>query len=277
MSTAFVICQVGPEDSDVRKRADEIFDYIVEPVVQGRGLLAARSDRDPTPGQVTSQIIQSLTGASVIIADLTGRNPNVYYELGVAHSFGKPVVILVDTADSLSFDTSQGRVIEIGKGDRLAVAEAEKAKAKLGEALDVVLEEGYRPSSLVSDAAGTQSLDALAPDNPIAQELAHVRERLELVVKQTATSAQTTSEREYVTLARQLFEVLRELGRSGALTTHDLMLAGIDPGRMTKNLSINAQLKDVIGPRTPPTDIPVDTSDFGVDQRQVLPADDVPF
>lgn len=187
--SAFVICQVGLEDSETRKRADEIFSYIIKPVTDEFGLRAMRSDRDPTPGHVTAQIVRALTSATVVVADLTGRNPNVYYELGVAHSFGIPVVILVDAAESLSFDTSQERVIEIGQGERLGVAEAEKAKRKLREAMAVVLTDGYEPASLVSEAAGTRSLDALAPDNPIAQELAYVRDRLELVVRQTAPAA----------------------------------------------------------------------------------------
>lgn len=185
MDSAFVICQLGSEDSDTRRRADEIFDYVVKPVTEQVQLRAHRSDQDPTPGQLTVQIVRALTSARVVIADLTGRNPNVYYELGVAHAFGIPVVILVDAAESLSFDTSTERVIEIGRGERLGVADADRARKKLSEALRVVLADDYKPSSLVSEAAGTRSLDELAPDNPIAQELAYMRDRLDLIVRQT--------------------------------------------------------------------------------------------
>lgn len=176
---AFVICQIGDDGTQVRERADEIFSFVVEPIVKEFNLIPTRSDRDPTPGQITAQIIRSLTAARLVIADLTGRNPNVYYELGVAHSFGIPVVILVDSVDSLSFDTSQERVIELGEQDRLGVAEAEKAKKKLRESIHVVLGDDYVPSSLVSEAAGSRSLQDLAPDNPIATELAHVRSGVE--------------------------------------------------------------------------------------------------
>jgi hypothetical protein len=178
----FVICQVGEESSAIRQRADEVCDFIVKPIAEGLDLRVARSDRDPTPGQVTAQIIRSLIAARVVLADLTGGNANVYYELAVAHSFGKPVIVLVDRADELTFDTSTERVIEIGAGDVLGVTQVEKAKKRLGDALSVVLAEDYRPRSLVSEAAGTQSLHDLAPDNPVATELALVRERVELLL-----------------------------------------------------------------------------------------------
>ncbi len=223
---AFVICQVGLKDSDVRARADEIFDYLVKPEVEHAGLAPTRSDRDPTPGQVTAQIIRAIVAAKVVVADLTGRNPNVYYELGVAHSFGKPVVIIVDEAKSLSFDTSNERVIEIGTNERLGVAEAEKAKRKLRETLRLVLADNYVPASLVSEAAGTQSLHELAPDNPVAQELAYVRDRLELVVRQTAGSKDV--ERVRHAEARSLFTLLSQLGEAGRLTTDDLESVDFD-------------------------------------------------
>ena len=145
---AFVICQVGDEGSTIRARADEVYEYVVTPVVETLGLAVMRSDRDPTPGQITSQIIRSLTSAKVVIADLSGQNANVYYELGVAHSFGLPVVVLVDSIGSLSFDTSHERVIELGTGGKLGVAEADNAKARLKAALEVVLADGYKPASL---------------------------------------------------------------------------------------------------------------------------------
>jgi hypothetical protein len=223
---AFVICQVGDEDSEVRRRADEIFSFVVQPVTNEFELTANRSDRDPTPGQITAQIIRALTSASVVIADLTGRNPNVYYELGVAHSFGIPVVILVDAVDSLSFDTSQERVIEIGTGDQLGVAAAEKAKRKLRETLGVVLENGYIPSSLVSEAAGARSLQDLAPANPVATELAYVRDRLDLVVRQTARRG--PEDTQWRSDARGLFNILKALAQSGQLNRSTLSRAGIE-------------------------------------------------
>jgi hypothetical protein len=176
----------------------------------------------------------------VVIADLTGRNPNVYYELGVTHSFGIPVVILVDAAKSLSFDTSTERVIEIGEGEQLGVAEAEKAKRKLKESLNIVLADDYRPSSLVSEAAGTRSLDALAPDNPIAQELAYVRERLEVVVRQTASAA---SGRSYKRDAQDLFSLIKLLGDAGHLTTQELDDVGFSLDSISDDNSLRAAVE----------------------------------
>jgi hypothetical protein len=96
---AFVISQIGDEHSEIRARADEVLEFIIGPVAAEYNLEVVRSDLDPTPGQVTSRLIKSILESRVIIAELTGRNPNVYYELGVVHSFRLPVVILVDRVD----------------------------------------------------------------------------------------------------------------------------------------------------------------------------------
>lgn len=179
---AFIICQIGDEGSSTRQRADELLEYVIEPATSDFDMKLLRSDKDPTPGQVTSRIIRSLLNSDVVIADLTGRNPNVYYELGVAHSFGRPVVILVDTADSLTFDTQNERVIEVGdSGAVIGARQAQHAADKLRKVLKVVLGDEYRPSSLVTEAADAQSLAALAPDNPVASELETIRERLDLI------------------------------------------------------------------------------------------------
>lgn len=247
---AFVICQIGDEGSEVRERADEIFSFIVEPVVAEFELHPTRSDRDPTPGQVTAQIVRSLTAARLVIADLTGRNPNVYYELGVAHSFGIPVVILVDEVDSLSFDTSQERVIELGTQERLGVSDAERAKKKLRESLRIVLADGYVPSSLVSEAAGSRSLQDLAPDNPIATELALVRDGVEQLLQGSNRARHQREEPDWRKDANALYDVIRELSDKGELNPDSFSKAGVKIDDLDISESLNHSLDRMLSRRS---------------------------
>jgi hypothetical protein len=221
MDQIFVVCQVATEGSPVRKRADEVFKYIVKPAAETKALAATRSDQDPTPGQVTAQIIRSLTSARVVVADLTGKNSNVYYELAVAHAFAVPVIILVNIASELSFDMSTERVIEIGDTAPLGVEQVNKAKQRLEESLTVVLDPTYTPRSLISEAAGSQSLRDLAPDNPIATELAFVRESLDDLIAQSGDREGGRAlhwERD----AAALWRFIRDASEEGKLTTADL-------------------------------------------------------
>src|SRR5205814_1449968 len=165
---AFVIAEIGSSGTPTRARADEVLKYIIEPVAEEFHLKPVRSDRDATPGQITPRIVRLILESQVVLADLTGQNPNVYYELAVAHSFRLPVVILVDSVKSLSFDAKDERVIQIGDSGMIGVTQAEEAKNDLHKALEVVLGYGYTPSSLVTEVAEAQSLAKLAPVNPLA-------------------------------------------------------------------------------------------------------------
>ncbi|MGH9424655.1 MAG: hypothetical protein ACRD3J_32070 [Thermoanaerobaculia bacterium] len=69
-----------------------------------------RSDDIRVPGSITKEIVTSLHTADLVIADLTGHNPNVFYELGVAHSAGRATVMITQTIEELPFDINTYRV-----------------------------------------------------------------------------------------------------------------------------------------------------------------------
>lgn len=217
----FFVSQVGAKGSAERDRADEVHDGIVAPVANGFDLEVRRADRDPTPGQVSTQIVKALIEATVVVADLTGRNPNVYYELGVAHAFQRPVAILVDKASSLSFDTQNEKVVEIHDSGTVGVNQARDATARLTEVFNVILGEGYAVENLLTAVATAQSLDALAPDNPIASELAAMREQLDEVhafIRRVSRPPRAIRSPDYELLRR----FVEELAKRGAFVSEEI-------------------------------------------------------
>ena len=215
--TLFLISQIGPADSDIRKRANVVCDNLVTPVAKDFSLRVIRSDRDPTPGHITTQILRSILDAKVVVADLTGRNPNVYYELAFAQAFGKAVVLLVDDPQTLPFDTQNERTIPIGGGEGpITFEQGTEAQRQLRDALKVVLAGGYVPRSLITETAGARSLEDLAPGDPLASEIGAVREVVEEIrsaVRRQSNAPAAADIRSFSGLIQRLAEEQR-LSRS---------------------------------------------------------------
>lgn len=72
-----------------------------------------RADEVTQPGFIMEDVLEYIAQAGVIIADLTGRNPNVFYELGIAHSHrpSDSVVLLAQTLDDVPFDLRHLRCV----------------------------------------------------------------------------------------------------------------------------------------------------------------------
>jgi hypothetical protein len=90
---------------------DGIWTTVIQPTVISHGDTCSRADDVFTPGSVIADILASINGADYLIADLTGRNPNVYYELGYAHALGKPVILLTQQIADVPFDLKHQRLI----------------------------------------------------------------------------------------------------------------------------------------------------------------------
>ncbi|MBF8278298.1 MAG: hypothetical protein HW406_1799 [Candidatus Brocadiaceae bacterium] len=81
------------------------------------------------------QIRSAIQQSRACIADLTGRNPNVLYELGIAQTLGKPTVMLAQDLQDVPFDLKQYRIISYDKKE----VNAERLRNDLQTAISTVL------------------------------------------------------------------------------------------------------------------------------------------
>jgi nucleoside 2-deoxyribosyltransferase len=107
-----------------------------------------RGDDLFSPTDILEDIWQSINAADFVIADITGRNPNVLYELGIAHTLAKPVLILSKEAADIPIDLATRRVILYGQK---ADAWREDLARMIQEAIAKVVED-YGLESSVSNS-----------------------------------------------------------------------------------------------------------------------------
>lgn len=83
----------------------------ISKVCERFGLRAVRGDEEFTDGDILPHIVRLIGRSRFVIANVTGRNPNVYYELGIAHAMGKHTIIVSRTLDDATFDISSKRIV----------------------------------------------------------------------------------------------------------------------------------------------------------------------
>jgi hypothetical protein len=89
-----------------------IYDDHIQKVCERLELNCRRADNIFGSSQIMHDVWELIANSKMIIADCTGRNPNVFYELGIAHTLGKPVVIITQSADDIPFDIRHIRYIK---------------------------------------------------------------------------------------------------------------------------------------------------------------------
>lgn len=116
--TCFVISPIGEPDSDVRRHADDVFEYIIKLAMEECEIEPFRSDQLEEPGRISDQMFRAIFQSDLCIAVLTGHNPNVFYELAMAQSAMRPTVLLIENGQSLPFDIKDLRSIVYDLGIR---------------------------------------------------------------------------------------------------------------------------------------------------------------
>jgi len=130
---------------------------IVVPAAETHGYVVVRADQIKTPGMLIFQIWRFLLDAELVIADLTGANLNVHYELGIRHAITKPVLQLAERGEMLAFDVAGVRTVFIdtrtADGIRRSAIELDLA---IGAA-EAVPDESSPASSLFTVPVATRS------------------------------------------------------------------------------------------------------------------------
>ncbi len=146
----FVICPIGDEGSETRKAADDSLKYIIDPICSEMGYEVFRADLISDSGIITQSIIQHILADDLAIVELTGNNPNVFYELAIRHSFGLPTILITrDDLSRIPFDIHNVRTIQYD----LSLDGADKAKTAIKGMIESI-EAGVEPSNPVTAVSG---------------------------------------------------------------------------------------------------------------------------
>ena len=111
--TCFVIAPIDKDGSAIRERSDQVLENIIKPAVKECGYQPRRADEISKTGSITNQIIERLVDDDLVIADLTGANVNVFYELAIRHFEREPVIQLIQADQKVPFDVQGERTIPI--------------------------------------------------------------------------------------------------------------------------------------------------------------------
>ena len=116
-----------------RKDMDDVFYYGIQGPVHKAGFLCERVDQEAFTGDILNRVKERIETASVVIAELSGSNPNVYLEVGYAWGKGRPTILLLKNTEELRFDVHGQRCLfyeRIKDLENSLIKELEELKSK---------------------------------------------------------------------------------------------------------------------------------------------------
>jgi hypothetical protein len=111
MKSCFVISPISLPGTALREHADDVFDFIIKPATDKASYTPIRADHEARPGTITEHMYDHILGDDLLVAVLTGHNPNVFYEVAIAESAARPLILMIEQGQTIPFDISARRVL----------------------------------------------------------------------------------------------------------------------------------------------------------------------
>ena len=87
-----------------KKEFNDVYQIGIKEACDAAGAYCERVDEQHYDGRMLDRIYNQIGKADIVIADMTGQNPNVFYEVGYAHALGKRVLLQTRHSDDIPFD-----------------------------------------------------------------------------------------------------------------------------------------------------------------------------
>jgi flagellar biosynthesis chaperone FliJ len=204
----FVIAPIGEEGGDIRRRSDQVLTHIIAPAAKNCGYETIRADKISEPGIITSQVIQHLLEDPLVIADITGRNPNVFYELAIRHAVRKPIVLIIQVGEPIPFDVAQSRTIQVNHHDLDSAAHCRDELVKQIQAVEKNPADVDTPLSVAIDLQPLRK-----SDNPLEKSsveiIAMLQDLRSKTVERNEIASMQSTIRDLSSKIEQLSEIRR--------------------------------------------------------------------
>jgi len=196
---------------------------MIRPVAESFALTVLRADEIHSPGAIIEQIRVAIQQSRLCIADLSFKNPNVLYEVGIAHTLKKPTILLSSDLASVPFDVAANRILlydinnmEIARRELKHAIQHVLVGEQLAEAENLIGLGSYRAAAAVLGVLLEQSMRRLAESvATVASQTAFQRLSLSqflriLEVKSLITNSESTRIKEAITTRNRAIHHLSE-------------------------------------------------------------------
>ena len=271
----FVVGPIGSEGSAVRIAADWLLNGIVKPVLQEFGFSVRRADEIPEPGMIDSQVINMVIDADLVIADLSGHNPNAFYELAIRHMVEKPIIHMIDIDTEIPFDVRAFRAIVFSTKEFDSI---EKAKSELTRQIRQIIDSKHKIDNPVTRARGKLNLsqNATPKEKLLFDTVENVSRRLDHIEKSMGQPLQNRQKiGSHIMMSDTIFVTTGNIVKTEGLLAGLLRIHGIESaklGRLGEEIiEINFESESI--PFNKKRRFFMDV----LDSKDVLSIDDMPF
>lgn len=115
----FVIMPISDMDGYDSGHFDRVYEHLVKPACISAGFKPVRADDVQNTNFIILDILKRIIQSDMVICDISGRNPNVLYELGIRQAFNYPVTIIKDSITKNIFDIQGLRFVEYSESLRV--------------------------------------------------------------------------------------------------------------------------------------------------------------
>ncbi|NVK75631.1 MAG: hypothetical protein HWE24_19325 [Oceanospirillaceae bacterium] len=146
--SCFAIMPISDVDGYPKGHFAHVYDDIIVPASEEAGFKAVRADEVKQTNLIHLDILQKLIEAPIAVCDLSTRNPNVLFELGIRQAFDRPVVLIQEKGTPKIFDITPLRYLEYSKD--MKYHEVKKSQLELKEAIEATSSASGDPSNINS-------------------------------------------------------------------------------------------------------------------------------
>lgn len=165
----FFISPIGDENTDIRKNSDTVLKFFLKPVCETFNLDVVRSDQEAQVEKIDHSVLEHLKNDELVICDLTGKNPNVFYEFGFRQALGLPLIPIITKGETIPMDVASLRTISYVTND---LNQQDAIKARLTESINA-FELGKMSSNSEPQTSANQEPSALS------QSLLSIQDKLD--------------------------------------------------------------------------------------------------
>lgn len=136
--TCFVLMPISDQDGYDQGHFGRVYDHLIKPACEEASFIPMRADDETKTNFIVIDIIRKIIDVDIAICDLSAKNPNVLYELGLRQAFNKKTVLIKDKRTPRIFDIQGLRTVEYDQS--LRIDSVEKDIKSISKALQSTIE-----------------------------------------------------------------------------------------------------------------------------------------